>query len=393
MAEPLWHHRDAAFANKSHERRHLAVDPETLLFQTSPIGNIDAIVQHDGRCVYFFLNENPNSVSGKPKFGTRCVWVQNLERGPLVFNQSELEKGIPTILPRTHTIEREGLPNLSTETIHVIWFEEGNGAALVELDSTKKIDRVLAVIPPWSGRDGFHGYAAQCAAENEVCWPMPKNEMLQRRITNAHEFWLSLEESDHPFAKLQPEQLAYYRDRFVPRIDASATENNPAPNYFSIDGGKFPPRGLLQIDTPDSVVLLTIGMSLLPQPMVELSTDEPSRYRRIEIGLKIPKRLVSESIINLARTKVSQLAAYPWSHFTWLGSGHSCSLTGIFQQTEHAVLIDDALIHNDTPLPAFRNDPVNLLWLAPVTKQQIDDLASKPLSESSARELFKDTQA
>jgi hypothetical protein len=366
------------------------VDPETLLFQTSPIGNIDAIVQHDGRCVYFFLNENPNSASGKPKFGTRCVWVQNLERGPLVFNQSELEKGIPTILPRTLTVDREGLPNLSPEKIHVVWLEEGNAAALVKIDSSNEIDRVLAVIPPWSGRDGFHGYAAQCGAENEVCWPMPQNEMLQRRIANANSFWQSFESNANPFATLQPEQLGYYRDRFESEEETSLADTSSS-NYFSIDGGKFPPRGLLQIKQPDSVLLLTVAMSLLPQPLVELSTDQPSRFRRIELGLRIPNPLASESIVDQARAKLSQLAAYPWSHFTWLGSGHSCNLSGIFDDREHAMLIDDALIRDDStsPPPPFRNDPVNLLWLAPVTQQQIDDLANNPISKSLARQCLQ----
>lgn len=365
------------------------MEPETLLFQTSPLGNIDAIVQHDGRCVYFFLNENPNSKAGKPKFGTRCVWVRNLVRGPLVFDQSNLEQGIPAVLPRTHTVRRNGLPQLAAESLRVVWFEEGNAAALIESDAADHVKNVLALIPPWSGRDGFHGYATECAAENEVCWPMPKNEMLQLRIANANNFWRSFESQLPPFAKLQPAQLNYYQNRFAESTKLEATDAPPQ-NYFSIDGNKFPPRGMVQIDRSDSTVLLTVGMALLPQPMVELATNEPSRFRRIELGLKIPREVATDLVVNEARKKISQLAAYPWSHLTWLGSGHSCSFSGVFQDREHAMLIDDALVRNDSSdgMPRFRDDPVNLLWLAPVSQRDIDQIGSNLISEAQARSLL-----
>ena len=66
-----------------------------LLFETSPYGNIDAIVQHDGRAVYFYLN-------GVEPFGTRACWVRNLQAGPLVLNEDEMQQGLPPMLPKTH---------------------------------------------------------------------------------------------------------------------------------------------------------------------------------------------------------------------------------------------------------------------------------------------------
>ena len=155
-----------------------ASDPVTMLFQSSPLGNVDAIVQHDRRTVYFYLNENPDSLSGKPKFGTRACWVQNLTTGPLVFDQAEMRQGLPLLMPRTHSRQRDGLPLPDADRLAVVWFEEGNGAALVLQDDQQQIEKVLAVIPPWSGQEGFHGYSTECAVENEVCWPMPVYEAL-----------------------------------------------------------------------------------------------------------------------------------------------------------------------------------------------------------------------
>ena len=368
------------------------MEPETLLFQTSPLGNVDAIVQHDHRCVYFFLHENPKSVFGSPKFGTRSVWVQNLEQGPLVIDRASLEKGLPVVLPRTHTIHRAGLPLPEPDRLAVVWFEEGNGAALVETDagSNSVFVRALAVIPPWSGTDGFHGYASECATENEVCWPLPKNNALNRRIENAQDFWQQFESGNSPFATIQPTQLRYYHRRFQSKPITETRDDEQPQNYFSIDGGKFPPRGLQQFDLEDSVVLVTVGMGLLPQPMVELATDNPGRFRRIELGLKIPRRVASEALVDQARKKISQMAAYPWSNLTWLGSGHSCSFSGVFEGRDHALLIDDSLVRTESeaPLPAFRDDPVNLLWIAPATKEEVDNLSNTMLSKAQAKDLL-----
>jgi hypothetical protein len=70
-------------------------EPVVLHFETSPFQTIDAIVQHDGKSVYFYLNEshlrdgqseNPNT-NIQTGFGTRACWVRNLEIGPLVLNE------------------------------------------------------------------------------------------------------------------------------------------------------------------------------------------------------------------------------------------------------------------------------------------------------------------
>ena len=272
-----------------------SIDPVTMLFETSPLGNLDAIVQHDDRTVYFYLNENPGAIAGKPKFGTRACWVQNLTTGPLVFDQAEMQQGLPLLLPRTHTLSREGVPLPNADRLAVIWFEEGNGAALVLQDDQQQVEKVLAVIPPWSGQEGFHGYSAECAVENEVCWPLPLKEALTKRITNADSFWKGFQNENNPLTQLQKAQLQAYRERFLAvdgDSDIDVGDEVDGESHFSIVGAKFPPRKLVQYDLADSIVIVTVGMSLLPQPMVELATDQPSRFRRVELAVRLPKHSV-----------------------------------------------------------------------------------------------------
>ena len=350
-----------------------ASDPVTMLFQSSPLGNVDAIVQHDSRTVYFYLNENPDSLSGKPKFGTRACWVQNLTTGPLVFDQAEMRQGLPLLLPRTHSRQRDGLPLPDADRLAVIWFEEGNGAALILQNDQQQIEKVLAVIPPWSGQEGFHGYSTECAVENEVCWPMPVHEALTKRINRADEFWSGFQNASNPFVPLQKSQLQVCRQRFL-GLDANSNIDGNVANesYFSIDGGKFPPRGLVQYDQDDSIVITTIGMSLLPQPMVELASEQPSLFRRVELAVRLPKHAADENCLTAARNNVSQLAGYPWRNFSWLGAGHSCDFSEVRESCPNAVLVADSLVRPTEiqPLSDFRDDPVNLLWLVPVDQNQ-----------------------
>ena len=64
-------------------------EPEVLLFQTSPLGNLDGIVQRDDETVYFYLHERQQEHAAGV-FGMRAVWVQNLVRGPLVLDRGRI---------------------------------------------------------------------------------------------------------------------------------------------------------------------------------------------------------------------------------------------------------------------------------------------------------------
>jgi hypothetical protein len=382
---------DMNSANPSTDRLN---DPVVLLFQSSPFGTLDAIVQHDGNSVYFYLNQsgNQSAAEGQNTFGTRACWVRNLRVGPLVLNEDEMKQGISPLLPRTHCVHREGQPIPDTDNLQVVWFEEGNGAALIETRSdTDPI--TLAVIPPWSGLEGFHGYAAECAIESPLCWPMPDNPKLNQRIERALQFWSQWETrvdgsvvdgEDNPFAKLQPEILKAYDERFL-----NAEKKSLGRKYYSIDGGQFPPRGLVQYQTENGIVLATVGMSVCPQPAVELFTNDPMNYRRIElaVGFRIDSNATADSIdiaIDSIAKQLSGLAAYPWNRFTWFGPGHSCRLIDAAPNCESALLVHDHQIakteSSQLVMPLFRDDPINLLWLVPITASQQQRLQDQSIT-------------
>jgi len=378
---------------------------EILLFETSPYGNIDAIVQHDGRTVYFYLHPRDNM----ERFSPKGCWVRNLQTGPFVINHEDFVAGRQVALPRTHTTQRQPGKLPTANQLEVVWFEEGNGAALIEStsDSDGSTRQTLAVIPPWSGLDGFHGYAAECASDSPLCWPLPRNPKLQQRIDQAADFWRSFSQSSDPFVVLRDQILDRYHAHFLkgdlattartepqspsvnrahtlPNSDSSArplegemrngsstSDGAPSWQYFDIGGQGFPPRGMIHYSLPDRHVIATIGMSLCPQPNVELFTTEPEKYRRIELGVQIPKDLIVDSIsdayLENFRLQIARMGAYPWNHFRWLKGGDTVQFPGLSPATDQALLTCA-----EEPLAGFRfrDDPVQLLWFVPAAEKK-----------------------
>ena len=364
-------------------------DPVVLLFETSPFGNLDAIVQHDGKSVFLYLNEAQTDSDAAPKFGTRACWVRNLEIGPYVLNEEELRNGISPMLPRTHCVHSKALPIPAPENLEIVWLEEGNGAALVENSPESSAPTTLAVIPPWSGLEGFHGYASQCAMESPLCWPMPDNPRLQERIERAKEFWKQFEPenlapevenqlfSDVPFIQLQKEILECYDQKFLNSANSGDSANLAEKEYFAIDGGKFPPRGMVQYHTDERLILATVGMSLCPQPAVEIFSENPQAQRRIELAVRIDGQEKIQTALGQIGPRLSGLANYPWQNFTWLGAGHTCDFSGVIPEFTGALLAADDQLEPATDqikLPSFRNDPITLLWLMPKTAGEMAKL-------------------
>ena len=324
------------------------------MFEVSPYHNINAIVQHDGRAVYFYL-------SGDETFGTKACWIRNLVEGPYVISQQDLDAGIPPLMPRTHCRQTAGLALPDPTQLDVIWFEEGNGAALLEANE------LIAVIPPWSGLDGFHGYSRECIAESPIAWPLLENPALLKRIERAKEFWqLCASEDCHPFATLQPKLIEAYRACY-----------QGAEQYFTLDGGRFPPRGAVLYRNRLDTILASVGMSLRPQPNVEMSVEHPRDLRRIELAISLPPD-ISETLLKPVLEEFSGLVAWPWNGLTWFGRGHTCqmnSLKAIYG--EHRGVVQLTGPKKTEPaflrMPAYRDDPINVLWLSPSSEKENAD--------------------
>jgi len=77
---------------------------------------------------------------------------------------------------------------------------------------------------------------------------------------------------------------------------------------------------------------------------------------------------------------------YPWSYYTWLGDGHTIPCDGWanprFEFAALHVATDPRLVPQ---LPSILGDPVNLLWVVPITEQERESALNESTSAMLAR--------
>jgi hypothetical protein len=155
---------------------------QVLLEEVNPLGNVQAVVEADGRVCYFYLFG-----SEEIDFGMRSVWVRNLQPAPERVDVDAMREGEAPLNPKAFCAVPEACPLPERDQLRVCWLPEGDGAALFEGRE------LLAIIPPWSGKGGFHGYARDCRGQGVVAWEMPSEPALLLRFEEAAKFWSARE--------------------------------------------------------------------------------------------------------------------------------------------------------------------------------------------------------
>lgn len=332
------------------------MEPETLIEDVSPNGNVQGFVEQDDRVAHFYLWGGPESA-----FGTRTCWVRNLKPGPKSQTEivSDMRKGTSPMLDRESCNHPSGAVPLDAARLKIVWFEEGDAAALLE------DDEILAVVPGWSGEKGFSGYARDCTQPSPICWPLADAfDTMNARVRRARESWASWDDtsSAHPWSHIQKSLISTY--------DKVGQHSN----YYAIDGGAWPPKALLRIPTQEGVVLVTVGVSLRPQPKVEGAFDDPSPHRRIELGLCLSQSCGTDELVSKMARYISAQSGLPWANFTWLGDGHTLpcdALSGGPQSGFTSMLFtSSAPGAPDLSMPTLRGDAVRMLWLIPISERE-----------------------
>ncbi len=320
---------------------------ELLLEEVNPNGNIQAIVEADDAACYFYLFAAPDT-----QLGIRSVWVRNHTRAPEALEVERLRSGSPSRNPARHCRHAAGQAALVPQDLRVTWLPEGNGAALYERDE------ILAIIPPWSGTNDFHGYARDNIGRGPVAWEFGPNNVLFERFKQAQCYWQKWDNNDF-WLSVQSSQLSQ-----LEKIFGRHTK------YYAIDEGKWPPKAMVRFAWEDRTVFVTVGVALRPQPNVEMATDTPERLRRVELGATLPGDWSEEAVQGFGRY-ISGQSNLPWSNYTWLGPGHTLTCgswqnpdyPGVLFQHEHAGAPRIAL-------EKLLGDPVNVLWFVPISQEE-----------------------
>jgi hypothetical protein len=320
---------------------------EIVLEEVNPNGNIQAVVESDDDVCYFYLFAAPDI-----KFGVRSVWVGNRSQAPEDLEVERMQSGSSPRNPARHCRHTAGRAALAAEDLRVVWLPEGNGAALYERDE------ILAIIPPWSGTNGFHGYARDNIGKGPVAWELTPSNALFERFKQAQSYWRKWDDNEL-WPSIQSSPITQLENVFGRQT-----------KYYAIDSGQWPPKALVRFAWEDRTILVTVGVALRPQPNVEMLTETPEQLRRIELGAVLPGGWSEEAVQGFA-SYISGQSNLPWNKYTWLGPGHTLPCDSWQNPDYKAALLQAG--HSGASqiaLERFVGDPVNVLWFVPISEEE-----------------------
>ncbi len=368
---------------------------EVIFEKTSPWGNITAYVEDDGEAVYFYLYGPeeiiPMGETPDDWFPVRGCWVCNRvpvsEPGGVTAALVDIAAGRAPVMPASYCRHAQNPMTLEPELLDVVWAEEGDSATLL-YDG-----EVMAVIPPWATPAfcNVSGYARECSAAGFIgLRPLEEvRDLIDMRVQEALEFW-SYWASPRAWQDFLTARLHILEEHFGPHT-----------HYFALDENKFPPRALVVFDYNDAIICVTIGMSIMKQPRVELFVDNPYQFRRFEWGMAFTKEFVETFTLQKIAASIGLMASVPWDRLCWIGSGHTVDCNLFMGDDPNTVfdsvfMIERGLGIPSMSLPDYRGDPVNLLWALPISnlereylRQNSSDVLTAKLQESGHSWIYR----
>lgn len=324
-----------------------------LLDSVSPYGSRRLTVEFDGTTTAAYLRDETTVIA--------ATWIANHVRAPRTTDPERINAGQAPVMPVGRTRHPRGRPPLDPDTLQALWFEEGDGVALLERGT------LLAVIPGWADSSrGIPGYSRDAIGQTPFAWALDDAiDWLGPRVERAAEFW-KWRNSAGGWAQFQSAALGHLTSRL-----------GPGAHYWDGAPGKRPAIGISERPPgPDRpfTILSTVGMSAQRMPVVEQVVDDPSEYSRIELAVATTLPPGVAALVFL------WLAGYPWRAVTWFGPGHSIrwydkpSTFPLGGGYEGALLLEDPSGLAGPPAPdlsgfSVDGDPVRWLWIIPITEQ------------------------
>jgi hypothetical protein len=374
---------------------------QILLKIPSPCRNLVALVEKTDYSYYFslygpeegiWLAEGPTTWSSRWQSAMRTCWIANRGDAPRlddcdrdqVTEDILVEQGLfPAQMPPECCHHEEGMI-LDQEQLEVVWFEEGDAAALLYQGE------IFAVIPAWANStpSGCFGYAREFIDESYLgVFPLDEAlDVIEPRVRAAQSFWQEWA------------QEGTWGEFLLSRMEHLEEKFGHEKRYFAIDEGYFPPRSIALYEIGTTLFFITTGVSLMPQPRVELDSEYPELYRRVEFCMAIENTIANRVSVEQIVRYIADVAAKPWRHLLWLGHGHT--LDAKFSDKydfDHILISDfDRELPGELPLesrslPDYRGDPVNLLMINPITQEEYE-FALKYSSERLINKLHRSNQ-
>jgi hypothetical protein len=327
--------------------------PRTLLESVNPYESRRLTVEYDGVTTAAYLHDDTSAIA--------ATWIANHQQAPPSTDLSRINAGQAPVMPAAHTKLPEGRPPVDPAALEPLWFEEGDGVAVLENG------KLLAVIPGWSDASrGMPGYSRDIVGQTPFGWSLDDAmEGLGPRVDRARAYW-QWRRDERSWGVFQQGLLGHLLSRL-----------GPGAHYWDASMGKQPMAGVSERPPTASrpyTVLSTAGMSCQRMPMVEQVVEEPASYARVELAMATTMPSAQAARVFL------WLAPYPWRAVTWFGAGHSVRwyhepATFPLGGGEAVLLLDEPGALPGAAPPdlsgfAFGGDPVRWLWVVPITEQE-----------------------
>jgi len=98
--------------------------PVTLLDSVNPYGSRRLTVEFDGATTAAYLRDETTVIA--------ATWIANHVRAPRTTDPERINAGQAPVMPAGRTRHPRGRPPLDPATLQALWFEEGDGVALLE---------------------------------------------------------------------------------------------------------------------------------------------------------------------------------------------------------------------------------------------------------------------
>ncbi len=356
-------------------------EAKVLLSDTSPYGSrvLDIEYDHVATAAYLRTSDGETVAS---------TWVANHQEAPYHADLARLNAGLVPAMPSGRTKHPKGRAPLDARTLKVVWFEEGDGVALLESGQP------LCVIPGWSDMDrGIPGYSREAIGRSPFAFALDDEiDELGPRILQARAYW-DWRRGTGAWEGFQQSLLGHLLSRLGPggyywhdvgrqsggRTDTGSHSTVPAPRTSTttptpraplVGVSERPARGDRAYN-----VLSTVGMSCQRMPTVELYEDNVGDHARIELA--VATILPSVRVGGI----FPWLAQYPWQAVTSFASGdnvkwyHEARTFPLGPAWEGVLLLDNPNRLEGPDAPdltsfSFGGDPVQWLWLVPVTEEE-----------------------
>src|SRR6266568_5479823 len=222
--------------------------PQVILESISPYESRRLTVEYDGVTTAAYLHDDTSAIA--------ATWIANHQPAAPTTDLGRLNAGKAPVMPAAHTKHPQGRPPFDAHTLQALWFEEGDGVAVLESG------QLLAVVPGWSDMArGMPGYSRDVIGQTPFGWSLDDAmEGLGPRADRATAFW-RWRQRDDSWVSFQRSMLGHLLARL-----------GPGARYWDVSGGKQPLVGVSERPPTAQrqyTVLSTIGMSCQRMPVVE----------------------------------------------------------------------------------------------------------------------------